>query len=482
MKAQDYARRDYALIGNCETAALVSPAASIDWLCWPNFDSPPCFNALTGGTGFWRIAPEARDARFSRLYRGPTPILETEIATATGKARITDFMPTKIRDSHVVRRIEGLAGEVALTSEIAIAFADGARKPYVRRHGDNSLHFIAGPDRAVLRTVLVHEPQDNIWRGTFTIAAGATLDFSLTYNPSYADAPRLLDPAIVLDQTERTWRAWTSRCTYEGPYADQVMRALICLRASLFQPSGGIVGTIGPSPNHRLCRLESAHLAMRALLDTGYDIEAKLWRNFLLRAIGGNAGDLRSAYEMTGVAQGEPALLDIYGAVVIALCESRARGLNIDPEDWAFECALLDEMERRLAAEKTTAFDRTEIAIARRAYEQAIGNSETFSLAAPCTRWQTRADELAVKSKEMNDSPRDDSSSLTQGFAKVVALAEAQKRDEATKLFEELCMNRNALGLLAEGNNGADNSVFPDTAAHIGLINAAYALIQVTNA
>lgn len=478
MKAQDYAGRDYALIGNCETAALVSPAASIDWLCWPNFDSPPCFNALTGGTGFWRIAPQASDARFSRLYRGPTPILETEIATATGRVRITDFMPTKIRDSHVVRRIEGLAGDVALTSEICIAFADGARKPYVRRHGDNSLHFIAGPDRTVLRTVLVHEPQDNIWRGTFTIAAGATLEFSLTYNPSYADAPRLLDPAIVLDQTERTWRAWTSRCTYEGPYADQVMRALITLRASLFQPSGGIVGTIGPSIDKRLCRLEDAHLAMRALLDTGYEIEAKLWRNFLLRAIGGHASDLRNAYEMTGAAAGGPAPLGIFGSVVIALCESRARGLNIDPEDWAFERALLDEMERQLAGAKADAFDRTEIEIARRAYEQAIGNSKTFGLDAPRMRWQARADELAVKAKEMNESSEGDSSALTQGFAKVAALADARKGPEAAKLFEELCACRNDLGLLAERHDPKAAGSFPDTAAAVGLINAAFALAR----
>ncbi len=490
--------QDYALIGNCETAALISPEASIDWLCWPNFDSHSCFGALGGRPdhGFWRIVPQESGARFERRYRGPTPILETEIETATGRARVIDFMPTKIRDSHVVRRVEGLAGEIALKSEFCIRFGDA--RPFVRRHGDNSLHFIAGPDRATLRTPLVHEAHGaahgETYRGTFTLLAGETLDFSLTYTPSYADSPRLLDPAIVLDQTERTWRAWTGRCTYEGPYRDTVIRALITLRASIFQPAGSIVAAAGPSDqanDMRLCRLEGAYLNTRALLDAGYEIEAKAWRNFLLRAIGGDSAQLQSRYGVTGApAAGGAAALSLYGDVMIALCESRRRGLNLDPEDWHVECDLLQKIEAMLLgkierAEAQDAYDRL---MALAAFTRGVEAIERFGLSGPRDHWQGLCAELsaAIDAKAFDADPRllflteldllpdqekrldgllaaiersamrdglictdGKTVSLAASFAYVEALARVHRLEEAHRLFDRLCGLGNDLGLLA---------------------------------
>ncbi len=522
--------QDYALIGNCETAALVSPEASIDWLAWPNFDSPSCFGALSGtpDRGFWRIAPRDADARFTRHYRDPTPILETEIETTTGKARIIDFMPTKIRDSHVVRRVEGLAGEIALKSEFCIRFGNGTIKPFVRRHGDNSLHFIVGPDRATLRTTLVHDAHGEIYRGGFTLLAGETMDFSLTYTPAYADAPRLLDPAIVLEQTERTWQAWIGRCTYEGPYSEAVIRALISLRASIFQPSGAIVAAAGPplgeAEDARFCRLSGAHLSMCALFDAGYEIEAKAWRNFLLRAIGGDAAQLQSRYGVTGERlAGEAAPLSLYCEVMIALCESRRRGLNLDPEDWNLECELLCQIEamRFGKAQDGAAQDAYGNLIALLALDRGIEGIETFGLAGPRDHWRelrTRLsaeidtqpfdadarllslfgpDLLPEQDKRLHDTlaaieqsamidglirhRHKEVASVSASFAYVEALARDQRIGEAHKLFERLIALGNDLGLLAEtydvGTRRFAGS-FPDTAAHVALINAAYAIMR----
>jgi GH15 family glucan-1,4-alpha-glucosidase len=514
----------YALIGNCETAALVSPQASIDWLCWPNFDSPSCFDAAAGGAGFWRIAPQAGDARLTRQYRGPTPILETTIETATGKARIIDFMPTKIRDSHIVRRVEGLEGEIALSSEFRLRFCSGTSQPSLRRHGDNSLHFIAGPDRAVLRTKLVHDAHGDIFNGEiflgrFTLVAGEALDFSLTYTPSYADSPRLLDATTVLEQTERTWRAWSGRALYEGAYKDQVMRALISLRASIFQPSGAIVAAVGPesgAENPRVCRLDGAERSMRALLQAGYDMEAKAWRNFLLRAVAGDAAQLQSNYATSGaVAAPTPASLAVYAEIFLGFCEARKGGLNIDPEDWQNECALLRRIEAMADSEASK--DPYSLMLMHAAFSHAITTRQNFGLEGSGDHWQALCGKFSGTTEPLGDaadphvqfgtrsempeqakrllaaietSAMHDGlvctgaiAPLAENFAAVEVLVQAQRHDEAHRLFARLCSFGNELGLLPAHYNVADKKsggIFPDTAAHVGLINAAFALEHPT--
>lgn len=527
-------QQDYALIGNCETAALVSPQASIDWLAWPRFDSSSCFGALRGGqqNGFWRIAPQEKEARFTRHYLGPTPILETDIETATGTARITDFMPTKIRDSHVVRRVQGLTGEIAFLSEIRIRFDDGAVLPYVRRHGDNSLHFIAGPDRVTLRSAILHEAQDESYVGAFKLAAGENADFSLTYTPAFADAPRLLDPKIVIEQTERTWRTWSDRCTYDGPYAAAVTRALISLRALIYQPSGGIIAAAGPpfgeAADLRLCRLSGAHLSTCALLDAGYEVEAKAWRSFLLRAVAGEPAKLQSHYDTLGTRLAGPvAPLSLYGEIFIALCESRRRGLNLDPEDWNLESSLLNRIEEMCFGEvpDAGAHDTYTKSIALLAFERGIECIEKYGLSGPHDHWRKGgarlSEEICTKGFEPDikllslcggDQPpeldkhlrgtlaaieknysidglmRHESqmaASLAASFHYVGALARIGRIAEAHKMFERLAALANDVGLMAEAYDFVGRrriGPFPDTAAHVALVNAAYALMRAEKA
>ena len=525
--------QDYALIGNCETAAFISTQASIDWLAWPRFDSASCFGALRDGPsgGFWRITPQDAEAQVTRHYLGPTPMLETEIETTTGRARITDFMPTKIRDSHVVRRVLGLAGEIAFTSEIRVRFNNGTTVPYVRRHGDDSLHFIAGPDRVTLRGSVAHEGQDETYVAAFKLSAGETVDFSLTYTPAYTDAPRLLDPKIVAEQTERTWRAWIGRCTYDGPYAETVIRALITLRTLIYQPSGGIIATAEPpsgdAEDKRLCRLAGAHLGMRALLDAGYEIEAKAWRNFLLRAIAGEPAKLRSRYGIIGERLAGPAApLQLYGDIFLALSEGRRYGLHLDPEDWSLESEVLRRIEDMC---EDMCFDATQESYGKFtaliAFERGMESIEKYGCAGPIDPWRECHRRLAA---EINTLPVDadtrllslldadnflkhgdrlcaslaaieqnclidglvrydgkEAVSLSTNFHYVAALAHIGRVAEAHKIFERAAALANDVGLFGDAYDFGSKQrigMFPDTATHVALINAAYALARTEKA
>ena len=122
---------DYGLIGDCETAALVSKDGSIDWLCCPRFDSDACFAALLGNSknGRWRIAPAQANARIRRRYRPATLILETTFTSADGEVTLIDFMPLREQASHIVRLVVGTRGSVAMTTELVIRFDYGQSVP-----------------------------------------------------------------------------------------------------------------------------------------------------------------------------------------------------------------------------------------------------------------------------------------------------------------------------------------------------------------
>jgi GH15 family glucan-1,4-alpha-glucosidase len=145
---------DYGLIGDCESAALVSKDGSIDWLCWPRFDSGACFAALLGdtGNGRWRIAPAAGDVRITRRYRPNTLILETNFVAADGEVTLIDFLALRARAPHLVRLVVGKRGAVPMNTELIIRFDYGSSIPWVRRTDDGDLLAISGPDMLVLRT------------------------------------------------------------------------------------------------------------------------------------------------------------------------------------------------------------------------------------------------------------------------------------------------------------------------------------------
>ncbi len=234
---------DYGLIGDCETAALVGRDGSIDWLCWPAFDSDACFAALLGTqrNGRWLIAPAEAVTKCSRRYWDNTLILETRFETASGAVELIDFMPPRGNASDVVRLVRGVTGRVKLKMELVIRFGFGADIPWVRRTEDGALLAIAGQDMTVLRTPVETRGVDMTTVADFEVSEGQTIPFVLTYGPSHLPLPMSINPAQALQDTEEFWIEWCSHCTYEGDNPDLVMRSLITLKALTYAPTGGIV-------------------------------------------------------------------------------------------------------------------------------------------------------------------------------------------------------------------------------------------------
>jgi len=372
---------DYALIGDCETAALVGLNGSIDWLCWPRFDSPACFANLLGTeeNGRWLIAPKEGGAKISRAYLGNTLILETKIETSEGSALVIDFMPAKIRGSHIVRLVRGLTGKVIFLTELIIRFDYGSTVPWLSRAEDKSLHAVAGPNRCVLQTPIELQP-DGMKHGTeFGVEAGETLDFTLSYTASYDFVPRPIGPLKALEMTERTWNLWAAAYQYEQPWSKPVIRSLVTLRGLIYQKSGGIIAAAttslpeqlgGPRNwDYRFCWLRDATFTLLALMNAGFTKEALNWRNWLIRAVAGEASKAQTLYGIGGekyvaertlpwlqgyagstpVRTGNGAAgqlqLDIYGEVIDALYQARKHGLTLDETDWGLQCELLTHLE-----------------------------------------------------------------------------------------------------------------------------------------
>ncbi|MFE5260410.1 glycoside hydrolase family 15 protein [Streptomyces coelicoflavus] len=370
---------DYALIGDQQTAALVGTDGSVDWLCLPRFDSAACFARLLGDddNGHWRIAPKGADRCTRRAYRPDTLVLDTEWETADGSVRVTDLMPQRDRAPDLVRIVEGLSGEVTVHSVLRLRFDHGSIVPWVRR-ADGHRVAVAGPDSAWLRS----EPEVHTWgqdfgtHAEFTVAAGEKVAFVLTWHPSHEPRPPLVDPYMSLEHSVEDWREWASRCRYEGPHRDAVVRSLITLKALTYKPTGGIVAapttSLPEEPggvrnwDYRFCWLRDSTLTLGALLSAGYLEEAEAWRDWLLRAVAGNPADLQIMYgvagerrlpefelpwlsgfaESTPVRIGNDAVnqlqLDVYGEVMDSLSLARLAGMRPRPQMWELQCALMD--------------------------------------------------------------------------------------------------------------------------------------------
>src|SRR5258708_1436386 len=299
---------DYGLIGDCETAALVGCDGSIDWLCWPAFDSDACFAALLGTAknGRWLIAPAEAVTKTSRRYWDNTLILETRFETANGIVALIDFMPPRGKASDVVRLIRGVSGNVKLKMELVIRFDFGIDIPWVRRTEDGALLAIAGQDMTVLRTPVETRGEDLTTVAEFEVNEGAPIPFVLTYGPSHLPLPEPIDPAQALQDTEDYWTEWSNRCTYQGEHHGLVMRSLITLKALTYDPTGGIVAApttslpekLGGARNwdYRFCWLRDATFTLLALMNSGYTEEASAWHNWLLPAAAGWPANMQIMY------------------------------------------------------------------------------------------------------------------------------------------------------------------------------------------
>ena len=424
---------DYALIGDCETAALVGRNGSIDWLCWPAFDSDACFAAILGThrNGRWLVAPSEDVITISRSYLGDTLILETRFETKSGTVALIDFMPPRGKASDIVRLVRGVSGTVKMRMELVIRFGFGVDIPWVRRCEDGSLLAIAGQDMTVLRTPVETRGEDFTTVAEFEVKAGETMPFVLTYGPSHLDPPKPIDPENALQQTEKFWKEWSSRSTHDGEYRDLIMRSLITLKALTFGPTGGIVAApttslpekLGGARNwdYRFCWLRDATFTLLALMNSGYTEEASAWHNWLLRAAAGSPGNMQIMYGIWGqrrlleweadwldgyegsqpVRIGNAAhaqlQLDVYGELIDAFHQSRMAKLKLDDEaTWALECAVLQHLaevwdqpdhgiwERR-GQPRHYVFSKVMTWVA---FDRGIKSAETFGFKAPLLHWR----------------------------------------------------------------------------------------------
>jgi GH15 family glucan-1,4-alpha-glucosidase len=424
---------DYGLIGDCETAALVGRDGSIDWLCWPAFDSDACFAALLGTNkhGRWLIAPAGDVTKTSRRYRGDTLILETRFETADGAVDLIDFMPPRGNASDVVRLVRGVRGRVKLRMQLVIRFGFGADIPWVRRSTDGSaLLAICGPDMTVLRTPAETRGEDLTTVADFEVGQGETVPFVLTYGPSHLPVPDPIDPAVALQETEAFWKEWSARCTYDSEQRDLVMRSLITLKALTYAPTGGIVAApttslpekLGGARNwdYRFCWLRDATFTLLALMNSGYTEEAVAWHNWLLRAVAGSPVSMQIMYGIMGgrrlleweatwlpgyegaqpVRVGNAAhaqlQLDVYGELIDAFHQSRMAKLELYEGSWAIECAILEHLAEQWDQPDHGIWERrgngkhyvSSKVMTWVAFDRGIKSAEKFGLKAPVEKWR----------------------------------------------------------------------------------------------
>jgi GH15 family glucan-1,4-alpha-glucosidase len=428
---------DYALIGDCASAALVGRNGSIDWLCWPRFDSEACFAALLGSRehGRWLIAPRL-NARVTRNYRPNTLVLETHFETPDGAATLVDFMPQSSPHSTIVRFIIGTRGQLAMHTELILRFGYGAVVPWVSRVESGAFRAIAGPDMVVLYTPVHLRGRDMTTVGEFTVSRGETIPFVMSYAPSHQPPPRPIDAAGALADTESFWREWSAKCRPAGRWSDAVRRSVITLKALTYRPTGGIVAApttslperLGGERNwdYRFCWLRDATLTLLGAMHAGYLEEAQAWREWLLRAVAGSPDQLQIMYGiggerrltewevpwLPGYAQSKPVRignaahtqlqLDVFGELADVHYQARRGGVAGDDSGWTLELAFLDHLktiwkkpdhgiwEMRGPAQHFT-YSKV---MAWVAYDRAIKSAESFGLEGPLDEWRKLRDQI----------------------------------------------------------------------------------------
>jgi GH15 family glucan-1,4-alpha-glucosidase len=432
---------DYGIIGNTYTAALVSREGSIDWLCLPRFDSEAVFAALLGKPehGRWLITPVDPLVRLSRSYRGETGILETRFETPEGCAKVVDFMALSDEGEDqvdLIRLVCGEKGRVRMRTEIILRFDYGRGTPWVRQHLGGPLA-VAGPNAVQFITpVALSGTPDMKTVGEFTVEAGETVPFTMSWYPSHHKAFRYRDPWETLLGTETRWHDWSGHCNLQGPWREAIIRSLITLRMLTYAPTGGIVAAattslpewIGSVRNwdYRFCWLRDATLTLYALLSSGYRSEARAWREWVLRAIAGHPAEMQIMYGLAGerrlteyeipwlpgyegsrpVRIGNAAVeqlqLDVYGELMDAAHAANRYGLEASPDAWSFQVKLLEYLETiwerpdqgmwEIRGEpRHFTFSKIMCWVA---FDRAVKSVEQYGFEGPCAHWQTIRDKI----------------------------------------------------------------------------------------
>jgi GH15 family glucan-1,4-alpha-glucosidase len=429
---------DYGLISDLQTAALVGREGSIDWACFPRFDSGACFAALLGDAdhGRWIVAPRGDAWEAGRRYRPLTLILETEWETDSGRVRVIDFMPPRGKAPDIVRIVEGVRGEVEMSSELVIRFDYGSTLPWMRRIDGDDRVAVAGPDALCFRSGIDHRGENMRTIGEFTVREGERVPFTLTWYPSNEDPPDAISASDALQDTVDYWTDWTGSCAYSGKWQDAVHRSLIVLKALTYAPTGGIVAAattslperIGGERNwdYRFCWLRDATLVLLAFINAGFLDEAHAWRLWLLRAAAGDPAALQIMYgvagerrltELTldwlpgyegsrpvraGNAASDQFQLDVYGEVLDAMHQGRVHQLEASEEAWSLQRRLLRFLEH---AWKEPDEGIWEVRGGRRhfthskvmawvAFDRGVQAVERFGRSGPVERWREVRDEI----------------------------------------------------------------------------------------
>ena len=431
---------DYALIGDCEAAALVGRDGSIDWLCWPRFDSDACFAALLGTpeNGRFRIAPIG-EARVTRRYRDNTLILETSFETDDGAVTIIDFMPIRSGQadaSDLVRIVRGDRGRVRMCAELTLRFGYGRTIPWVARLDSKTLRAIAGPDMILLHSPVELHGEGFKTVGEFTVAAGESVPFTLVHSLSHLPVPKVVDPERALAETEEFWRDWIGRAKSTGRHAGLVRRSLITLKALTYSPTGGIVAApttslpelIGGERNwdYRFCWLRDSTLTLLALMNAGYYEEAAAWRDWLLRAVAGSPDQIQIMYGIAGerrlteaelpwlpgyrnsgpvrIGNGahDQLQIDVYGELFDSLHQAREGALPQPETGWSLQLALLDHLERVWrepdegiweVRSQRQHFTHSKV-MAWVAFDRAVRDSERHGLPGPVHHWRQVCEDI----------------------------------------------------------------------------------------
>lgn len=432
---------DYALIGDCETAALVGKNGSIDWLCWPRFDSDACFTAILGNPehGRWRIAPLGEGMAKSRRYRDDTLILETDFETEDGAVTLIDFMPTREEGkvSDLCRIVVGKRGRVKMRMEMKLRFDYGRIVPWVSNGPEfDGLRIIAGPHAAYLKTGVPtqHENQETV--AEFTVAEGECVAFVLGYEASHLPPPQLCEADDALSMTEKYWTDWSARCEYDGPWRDAVIRSLITVKALTYRPTGGIIAAptsslpekIGGGRNwdYRYSWLRDATFTLLSLINAGYREEAEAWCDWLLRAVAGDPAQIQPLYGVGGEHRADEIILDwlpgyhdsrpvrignaaylqlqidVFGSVLDTLFEAQTFDLSLNEASATLQQGLLAHLEQVWREPDEGLWEvrsgRQHFVHAKLmswvAFDRGIASAEQFGLQGPVRRWRRIRDEI----------------------------------------------------------------------------------------
>jgi GH15 family glucan-1,4-alpha-glucosidase len=428
---------DYALIGDCKSAALVSRDGSIDWLCWPRFDSEACFAALLGTNdhGRWLVAAQG-EAKITRRYQPGTLILETSFETPDGAVTLIAFMPFRTDYSEIVRLVVGTRGTVAMRTELILRFGYGAVVPWVTRMENGALRAIAGPDMTVLRTPVHLKGKDMTTVGEFKVSRGETVPLILTYSRSHKPLPQALDPSAALRDTEKFWTEWSAKCRPAGDWSESVRRSIITLKALTYQPTGGIVAApttslperLGGERNwdYRYCWLRDATLTLLGAMHAGYYEEAQAWREWLLRAVAGSADQLQIMYGIGGerrlaewqvewlpgyeksapVRIGNAAhtqlQLDVFGEIMDVHHQARRCGLSTNESGWDAQIQFLEHLKNIWRSPDQGIWEMRGPArhftyskvMAWVAFDRTIKSAESFGLEGPVDEWREQRDAI----------------------------------------------------------------------------------------